>query len=79
MAASLSNNQHRHTARKKYSPFVNLVQKLVSATLTMNFLQILLNPLHKVVLETPFDNLVQQIRHHHLIDVCAWELESEGL
>jgi hypothetical protein len=41
--------------------------------------KVFLHPLDKMILECPLDNLVKDIRGHHLVDVSAREVVGERL
>jgi len=45
-----------------YAPVVNIRNNLMCASLSMFFEQVLVNPHYNMILECPFDDLMEQIR-----------------
>ena len=63
----------------KDPPLINLIQYCICTSSAMYSDQVLLHPRNKVVLERPFDDLMEEVRCYKLMDICAWEVISEWL
>ena len=50
-----------------------------STSFTVDEDKIVLHPLDEVVLEAPFDNLVEEVRSNKLVHVCTWKRVCKGL
>lgn len=58
---------------------INVVHDLLGACFAVNNIEVGTDPGDEVVLEGPFDDLVQQIGREELVDVGAREVVCEGL
>ena len=60
-------------------PVLYLIQYCICTSLAMCSDQVLLHPCNKVVLEHPFDDLMEEVWCYKLMDICMWEVISEWL
>lgn len=58
---------------------VNIFQYSVGFSLAMGLNKPLLDPLHNVVLEGAFDNLVEEVGGNHFVDISAREMSGKRL
>ena len=63
----------------KDASLINLIQYCICTSLAMYSNQVLLHPHNKMVLERPFDDLMEEVWCYKLMDICTWEVISEWL
>jgi hypothetical protein len=61
------------------SPPINVIKYRLSNTIAVLHIEKLLNPVHKMVLESAFDQLMQNIEGEQYVNVCAGEIVCERL
>jgi hypothetical protein len=60
-------------------PSVNVIENLVCFFFAISQNNIILDPCHQMVLEDPFDELVQDIGGDQFMDVGSWKIFCKGL
>jgi hypothetical protein len=60
-------------------PAINIIHDFFALCWAVCCKHVLPDPLHKMVFESPFDDLMEKIRRDQLVDIGAWEVIGEGL
>lgn len=61
------------------APTVNIIHDLVCLSLTMCNDKVLVDPFNEHVLKAALDDLVEEIRRQHFMNVGPWKVMSERL
>jgi len=60
-------------------PSINVIEDPFSLCPSMSVDQVFLDPVHQMILESAFDELMENIRRKHFMDVCTWKVIGKWL
>lgn len=69
----------QNMSMKENSPTVNVIHDTITLRISVNLIDVLLNPSDNVILEGAFDELMEEVGGEKLMDICTGKMGSKRL